>query len=93
VLGFSDNRRSRWLLECGIRSQLSSYSGSDADVEVVMAEKDFLALMRRELNPQLAFLERKLLIRGKTKHVLRFNLLLELLIDEANGLRSEFVNC
>lgn len=85
VITITDKPGERWLVECGTRSQVKSYSGSDIDVELFISEGDFLLLMRRELNPQHAFLDRRLHIRGKTKHVLRFNLLLEMLIEEVSS--------
>ena len=71
----------KWLVDCGIRPRVKAFEGETVDFELHLAEQDFRLLVARELNPQNAFLERKFKVRGKTKHALRFNLLLEALLD------------
>ena len=71
---------SRWLFDCGLRPRISPYHGDTADFELSLGADDFRALTEGSLNPQAAFLERKLKVRGTTKHALRFNLLLDALL-------------
>ena len=77
-----------WVLDCGIRPQVKEFEGEATDFEVRLAADDFGALIRGELNPQVAFLERKLQTRGKMKHTLRFNLLLEALLNHMHDTHS-----
>jgi len=83
VIAVGDN--SRWLFDCGLRPRVSAYQGDPADFELTISAADFRALTDGTLNPQTAFLERKLKIRGKTKYALRFNLLLEALLAVLSG--------
>ena len=70
------------MLDCGIRPHVKEFEGEATDFEIRLATDDFRALVQGELNPQVAFLERKLQTRGKMKHTLRFNLLLDALLDQ-----------
>jgi hypothetical protein len=70
------------VLDCGIRPQVIDGDADDVDFEIILSDEDLLALVRGELNPQHAFLERRIHVIGKTKHVLRFNLLLESLLNQ-----------
>ncbi|MFN8389500.1 MAG: SCP2 sterol-binding domain-containing protein [Bdellovibrionota bacterium] len=69
------------VLDCGIRPQVLHGDTDPVDFEIVLSEPDLFELVRGELNPQLAFLERRFQVIGKTKHVLRFNFLLESLLQ------------
>ena len=47
---------------------------------VRMDSRSLLDLARGHLNPQFAFLQGRIAVRGRTKYALRFNLLLDQLI-------------
>ncbi len=70
-----------WTMECGVRPSVTPNCAETADFELRISVEDFLAMLRLELNPQIAFLERRMNVIGKTKYVLRFNLLLEQLLQ------------
>ena len=70
------------VLDCGIRPQVIEGDADTVDFEIVLSDADLVQLVRGELNPQLAFVERRIQVIGRTKHVLRFNMLLDSLLEE-----------
>ena len=84
-----------WLCEIGPVSSVIHYGSSlsipgsitpsSSDCEIRLSEEDFLLLAKGYLNPQLGFAERRIVVRGRTKHVLRFNLLLDRLVQESTS--------
>lgn len=74
-----------WLFDCvSKQARVIKESRDSADFEIQLTCDNFLSLARGELNPQLGFLEKQLRVSGKTKYVLRFNLLLDSLLQKTS---------
>lgn len=69
-----------WLLDIGNEPLLRPSRGEQADFTIRMDSRSLLDLARGHLNPQFAFLQGRIAVRGRTKYALRFNLLLDQLI-------------
>lgn len=69
-----------WLLDVSGEAVLRPSHGEQADFCIRMDSRNFLELARGSLNPQLAFLNGQITVRGRTKYALRFNLLLDQLV-------------
>ena len=68
-------------LSCQSRPRATIGAAGPVDCEISIAENDFVKLISGELNPQAAFLEKRIKLKAKTKYALRLNFLLESLID------------
>lgn len=72
--------RGAWLFDCA--DAFSVREGSEkADVTLRCSTEDFLAIARGEVSPQYALLQHRLEAAGDVNALLRFNFLLQELID------------
>ncbi|MBP9837284.1 MAG: SCP2 sterol-binding domain-containing protein [Proteobacteria bacterium] len=70
-----------WIQDCSSIPKIYQDEISDVDFQINISQDDFLAIIKKELNPQIAVLEKRIRVSGKIKHSLRFNLLLDKLIN------------